>query len=89
MEEHEVSELLRSLFMIYKSHLSNSSYYPSIFVLRPGQHLHINKGRLHTFRKVKAEPLEQDDCHHDLRRTLLNEGLTEQDELCISVAFDW
>ncbi|GAX10199.1 hypothetical protein FisN_3Lh394 [Fistulifera solaris] len=65
------------------------NYCPSVFVLRPGQHLHINKGRLHTFRKVKMEPLEQDDCHHELRKDLLDRGIAKRDELCISIAFDW
>lgn len=75
--------------MIRLSHRSRQSYYPSVFVLGPGQHLHINKSRLHTFRKVKAEPLDEDDCHFDLRNMLLSNGLSKQDELCISVAFDW
>ena len=67
------------------------SYCPSVFILRPGQHLHINKGRLHSCRKLTPDPLPDEDCHAVLRKQLLEEvGTAEQSQfLCLSVAFDW
>lgn len=68
------------------------SYCPSVFILKPGQHLHINKGRLHAFRKLTIEPLPDSDCHADLRSTLIQQ-ITDRgetlDDLCISIAYDW
>ena len=71
------------------------SYCPSIFILRPGQHLHINKGRLHCFRKLTPDRLRQDDCHALLRQQLINELKSTPDfdsywgYVCLSIAFDW
>ena len=55
--------------------------------MKPGQHVHINKGRLHCFRKVTKLPLPVPDCHHDLRKELLDNGVSIP--LCVSVAWDW
>lgn len=65
-------------------------YCPSVFILRPGQHLHINKGRFHCFRKVLPVSLLKNDCHFNLRRTLLAEvGSNPKHYVARSVAFDW
>lgn len=68
------------------------SYCPSVFILGPGQHVIINKGRLHMFRKVTLDPLVEDDCHN-LQRKHLIEGLEgqgiKQMPICVSIAYDW
>jgi hypothetical protein len=67
-----------------------SSYYPCVFVLKPGQLLHINKGRLHAFRKMSTKQLEANDCHSSLRkRCIVENNITTADCLCMSVAWDW
>lgn len=65
-----------------------------MFILKPGQFVHINKGRLHAFRKLSYALLPPDDCHSKLRQELIlsissdsNQSLNES--LCISVAWDW
>ena len=63
-------------------------YYPSVFILKPGQTVHINKGRLHAFRKLSSTSLHETDCHHDLRRDIV-QSLGNKDHLCISIAWDW
>jgi hypothetical protein len=68
------------------------SYCPSVFILKPGQHLLINKGRLHAFRKMTFDELRDDDCHAKLRKSLTHELKSRnihRPPLCISVAFDW
>ena len=62
----------------------------------PGQLVHINKGRLHAFRKLWPEYLQEIDCHYVLRRDLLDnlkaEGIdrtTPEEFLCFSIAWDW
>jgi hypothetical protein len=65
-----------------------SSYYPSVFILRPGQHVHINKGRVHAFRKLAPEALPPMDCHAKLRQEIVDAGSAEE-SLCVSVAWDW
>ena len=66
------------------------NYCPSVFILRPGQHVHINKGRIHAFRKVTLDSLREADCHFDLRAELLkSEDLKGASPNCISVAWDW
>ena len=73
-----------------KTYHSNSfSYYPCVFILKPNQHLHINKGRLHAFRKMSRNDLEPTDCHAKLRRRLVIDNNIKFDDLCISVAWDW
>ena len=50
--------------------------------------MHINKGRLHAFRKLSTSTLQNTDCHHDLRQQLRQSiGVSEQ--LCFSIAWDW
>lgn len=69
---------------------NTNSYCPSVFTLGPDEHLHINKGRLHCFRKVSPEELRPTDCHYEQRVELLKQQ--QQDPLSFlatSVAFDW
>ena len=51
--------------------------------------IHINKGRLHAFRKLCPSILPVEDCHAAQRADLVNEQMIRKDELCISVAWDW
>jgi hypothetical protein len=60
-------------------------YCPSVLVLGPGQLLHINKGRIHAFRKQTTDILPTSDCHAELRA----KSLPSRDDLCVSVAWDW
>ena len=83
-------------------HIVNS-YCVSRFILKEGQCVHINKGRLHAFRKMTNELLPyavpaapSDDCHAFLRAHLKMPGTNETvvgpgkpEILCISVAWDW
>ena len=52
--------------------------------------LHINKGRLHAFRKLSPFALPSFDCHAELRAQLLkkidNPG---EEKTCTSIAWDW
>lgn len=50
--------------------------------------VHINKGRLHAFRKLSTSTLRNSDCHHDLRQQLL-QSVGAPEQLCLSVAWDW
>ncbi|KAK1736014.1 hypothetical protein QTG54_013150 [Skeletonema marinoi] len=63
-------------------------YCPSVFILKPGQMVHINKGRLHAFRKLSTSSLHGTDCHHDLRQKL-QESIGNIEQLCFSIAWDW
>jgi len=69
------------------------SYYPCVIILKPGQHIHIGKGRAHMFRKLTFEKLPEHDCHAKLRAELCKELIDtkklKQAPLCVSVAFDW
>lgn len=70
------------------------SYCPSVFVLEPGQTVHINKGRPHAFRKMGFEELRSDDCHAVLRQDMISSLKKDNPKLldaplCISVAYDW
>jgi hypothetical protein len=58
-------------------------------VLKPGQLLHINKGRLHAFRKMSRSPLEANDCHSTIRKNVIFECGINQNIVCRSVAWDW
>jgi hypothetical protein len=51
--------------------------------------IHINKGRLHAFRKLSTHKLAKDDCHATLRENLVQEEKLEKEQLCISLAWDW
>lgn len=65
------------------------SYYPCLFVLKPGQLLHINKGRLHAFRKMSRSLLEANDCHSTIRAQVIKDRNITKDVVCMSVAWDW
>ncbi len=54
-------------------------------MLCPGQLLHINKGRIHAFRKQTTDVLPRFDCHANLRAM---EPPSKHD-ICLSVAWDW
>ena len=64
-------------------------YCPSVCILRPGQMVHINKGRLHTFRKLSPHKLPVADCHAAQRDNLVTRENMGSEEICISVAWDW
>ena len=64
-------------------------YYPSVFVLKAGQMVHINKGRLHAFNKLAPVPLPRTNCHADLRQEILRTKDDKTEDLCFSVAWDW
>ena len=73
---------------------SVNSYCPSVFMLEPGQTLHIPKGLPLAFRKMEFEELPPNDCHAVLRRNMIGELKKVDPELlvaplCISVAYDW
>jgi hypothetical protein len=80
--------LLNSTLHISDICLFECRYHPSVFILKPGQLVHINKGRLHAFRKLSPSHLHDRDCHYTLREEILpsvgSEGFT-----CVSVAWDW
>lgn len=50
--------------------------------------MHINKGRLHAFRKLANEPLPVSDCHSKLRHDFLQSHSVERN-ICVSIAYDW
>jgi hypothetical protein len=51
--------------------------------------IHINKGRLHAFRKLSNHNLPEDDCHTTLREKLVRKEELKKEEVCISIAWDW
>jgi len=65
------------------------NYCPSVFILKPGQFVHINKGRLHAFRKMSTSPLPSSDCHSHLRRALIRDEKITKEVVCLSIAWDW
>lgn len=66
------------------------SYYPSVFILKPGQMVHINKGRVHAFRKLSPSTLPKTDCHASLRPSYMaRKKDSDKEEVCISIAWDW
>ncbi|GFH56627.1 hypothetical protein CTEN210_13103 [Chaetoceros tenuissimus] len=65
------------------------NYSPCVFILKPGQMLHINKGRLHAFRKMSYKALEQNDCHQEVRKSVVEENNITSEVKCTSVAWDW
>jgi hypothetical protein len=77
-----------SLTCITLIFLLKTRYCPSVFILKPGQLVHINKGRLHAFRKLSSSSLQEEDCHYSLRQTILP-SLHGKDLTCVSVAWDW
>jgi hypothetical protein len=64
-------------------------YCPTICIVKPGQLIHINKGRLHAFRKMATTSLRDDDCHRAIREQIIKENNLKGEELCISIAWDW
>jgi hypothetical protein len=64
-------------------------YCPTLCIVKPGQLIHINKGRLHAFRKMSTSALRDDDCHKELREKVIEEHCLSGEELCISIAWDW
>ena len=82
--------IVQLIFQLFRSIVFR--YCPSVFILKPGQHLLINKGRLHAFRKLTFDELPVNDCHAQLRKNMISELKAQnihQPPLCISVAFDW
>jgi hypothetical protein len=65
------------------------SYCPTVCIVKPGQLIHLNKGRLHAFRKMSTAKLPEQDCHFELREQVKAEKNFKGEELCISVAWDW
>ena len=51
--------------------------------------MHINKGRLHAFRKMSEDCLPTSDCHSTLRKELIEKEGFVPPNLCMSVAWDW
>ncbi|KAL3799181.1 hypothetical protein ACHAW5_005458 [Stephanodiscus triporus] len=64
-------------------------YCPSVFILKAGQVVHINKGRLHAFRKLSPLPLHETDCHYELRKSILQTKEQTKEDICCSIAWDW
>ena len=65
-------------------------YCPSVFTLEPGDLVHINKGRLHAFRKMSTTKLPEWDCHVQRRQTIIqSKDIAGEEKLCVSVAWDW
>jgi hypothetical protein len=67
------------------------NYCPAVFILQEGQHVHINKGRLHAFRKLTPHTLPENDCHFELRDALIKEKRLSPraPPTCTSIAWDW
>lgn len=51
--------------------------------------IHINKGRLHAFRKLSLHDLPVGDCHSMQRAGMVKKEKIVREELCISIAWDW
>lgn len=75
--------------MSFLALLFGCSYGPTVFILKPGQCLHINKGRLHSFRKLEKKELREADCFKDLREKYVHEHNQPLNNICLSVAWDW
>ena len=57
---------------------------PTHVILGPGDYIHINKGRLHAFRKVTS------DANHALQQKQnAGIGMSTSIDICVSVAWDW
>lgn len=65
------------------------NYCPSVFILKPGQFMHINKGRIHAFRKMSTTSLPTSDCHSLLRKALIQDECITTEVFCLSIAWDW
>jgi len=60
-----------------------------VFIAEEGQHVHIPSGCLHIFRKLRIEPLPEEDCHCELRAALVQEKELNYNPYCMSIALDW
>ena len=71
--------------------LRRLGYCPSVFTLEAGEFLHINKGRLHAFRKKQpALLLGGADASGARAATATATGVgSAPEEFCVSVAWDW
>jgi hypothetical protein len=69
--------------------LQEKKIYPSIFILEPGQLLHIAKGRIHCFRKLTSDVLPVSDVHESLRKIIVQKNQVSNKNICVSVAWDW
>lgn len=65
------------------------TYCPLVFILMPGQVVHINKGRLHAFQKMAPSELLDTDCHCALRKQVLAHNQDLPKHPCCSLAWDW
>jgi hypothetical protein len=65
------------------------SYCPSVFILQPRDYLHINKGRIHAFRKLGNTKLPDSDCHAQQRNLHFDQKGIGAERMCISLAWDW
>jgi len=67
------------------------SFCPVLLTLKPGEHIHIGKSRIHAFRKVDfKETLDANDCHCEMRKELKNNvAHGDGSHLCFSIAWDW
>ena len=66
-----------------------SRFSPCVFLLKAGQALHIPKGCIHAFRKLSRCELDDSDCHAELRRDYIRNLPENEEEVCISIAWDW
>ena len=62
---------------------------PCVFLLKAGQALHTPKGCIHAFRKLSRYDLDDSDCHAELRRDYIHDLPKNEEEVCISIAWDW
>ena len=60
-----------------------------MFLLKPGQTLHIPKVCLHAFQKLSSSKLPESDCHAELRNQYILETGMSAEDICISIAWDW
>jgi hypothetical protein len=58
-------------------------------MLKPGQFVHINKGRIHAFRKMLPVELADTDCHSKLRKNIVSTDGISEETICLSIAWDW
>ena len=73
-----------------------SSFCPCVIILGPNEHLHINKGRHHMFRKsVELKEMHERDCHYQLHLEYCD-WLKKHERVdkpgkgeCVSYAWDW
>ena len=60
------------------------SFCPVLLTLKPGEHIHIGKSRIHAFRKVDfKETLDANDCHCEMRKELKIMSLTVMEAIYV------